>query len=112
MTTDLLTRITADRQRIEQEREANRKRHPFAMEMFDGLRDAGLAPKLKHAVNAAGEELGSPPKVDGFVVDGDKLAHLPEYEAFWRKALGKKAETIATYRERMHRAIKPGMGIE
>jgi hypothetical protein len=112
MTTDLLTRIDADRQRYDAEREANRKRHPFAMELFDGLRAAGLQPRLKHAVNAAGEELGAPAKAPGFVVDGEKLAHLPEYEAFWRKSLGKKAETIATYRERMQRAIKPGMGIE
>jgi len=112
MTTDLLTRITTDRQRIEQEREANRKRHPFAMELFDGLREAGLEPRLKHGVNAAGEVLGAPPAMPGFVVAGDKLAHLPEYEAFWRKSLGKKAETLATYRERMQRAIKPGMGIE
>jgi hypothetical protein len=112
MTTDLLTRITADRQRIEQEREANRQRHPFAMELFDGLREAGLEPRLKHAVNAAGEELGSLPRVAGFVVDGEKLAHLPEYEAFWQKSLGKKAETNITYRERMQRAIKPGMGIK
>jgi hypothetical protein len=119
MTTDLLTRITADRQRIEKEREANRKRHPFAMELFDGFREAGLEPRLKHAVNAAGEELGSPPKVSGFVVDGDKLAHLCSndptvvtYESSWRRFYGKKAETNATYRERMQRAIKPGMGIE
>jgi hypothetical protein len=104
--------MAADRQRFEQEREANRARHPFAMAMFDGLRDAGLAPKLKHAVNAAGDELGSPVKLPGISVDGDKLAHLPAYEAFWRNFYGKKAETYITYRERMQRAVKPGMGIE
>lgn len=98
MTTDLLTRITADRQRIEQEREANRARHPYAMELFDGLREAGLAPKLRHSVNAAGEELGAPVKLPGIGVAGDKLAHLPAYEASWRKFYGKKAETNATYR--------------
>lgn len=112
MTDALLARIEADRQRYDREREANRLRFPAAMVLADGLREAGLKPKLKHAINAAGEEIGAPPKLVGLAVDGDKLARLPEYEAFWRKTLGKRAETKATYHERMQRAIRPSRGNE
>lgn len=108
MTTDLLARIATDRLRYDREREENRKRFPEAMALGDALRDAGLKPKLKHAVNEAGEQLGAPPKLPGIAVDGDKLAHLTEYQSFWQRFYGKKAENNATYRERMQRAIKPG----
>ncbi|WP_036114499.1 MULTISPECIES: hypothetical protein [Luteibacter] len=110
MTDPLLARIEADRRRYDREREDNRARFPFAMSMVDPLREAGLSPKLKHAVNAAGEEIGAPPKPIGLPVDGDKLARLPEYEAFWRRFYGKQKDSPAAYRERMQRAIKPGMG--
>ena len=112
LTTDLLSRIEADRTRHEREREANRARFPEAMALVDGLREAGFKPKLKHAINAKGEEIGAPPKLPGIGVDGDKLAHLPEYEAFWRRFYGKQKDNYAAYNQRMQRAIKPGMGIE
>lgn len=110
MTTDLLSRIEADRTRYDREREANRARFPEAMALVDGLREAGFKPKLKHAINAQGEAIGTPPAPVGLAVDGDKLAHLPEYEAFWKRSYGKSAETYATYNARMQRAIKPTKG--
>jgi len=109
MTTDLLARIGGDIQRYEQEREANRLRHPFAMELFDGLKAAGLEPKLRHAVNATGEVLGRPVSLPGIAVDGDKLAHLPTFEASWRKFYGKHADSRQAYNERAQRATKPNM---
>lgn len=107
MTTDLLARIDADRRRYDDERAANRDRHPFAMELFDGLKASGLVPKLKHAVNAAGDVLGHEPKLPGIGVDGAKLAHLPEFEASWRKFYGKHTDSRQAYSERAQRAIKP-----
>jgi len=49
--------------------------------------------------------------VDG-AVDGDKMAHLPAFEASWRKFYGKHADSRQAYNERAQRAIKPGKGIE
>jgi hypothetical protein len=109
MTTDLLERIGGDLKRYEQEREANRARFPFAMSLIDPVRAAGLEPKLKHAVNAKGEEIGRPVALPGIAVDGDKLAHLPAFEASWRKFYGKHADSRQAYNERAQRAIKPNM---
>ncbi|SEO63824.1 hypothetical protein SAMN02800692_1538 [Luteibacter sp. UNC138MFCol5.1] len=107
MPDDLLARIGGELQRYEVEREANRARHPFAMEIVDGLRAVGIKPRVVHAVNAAGEVLGKPPVLPGIGVDGDKLAHLPEYEAAWRRILGKQPDNRQTYNLRAQRAIKP-----
>ncbi|NID06631.1 hypothetical protein HBF26_17180 [Luteibacter jiangsuensis] len=109
MPDDLLARIDAERKRYDQEREANRARFPFAMSMMDPIRAAGLEPRLKHAVNAAGEELGRPVPLPGIGVDGDKLAHLPEFEASWRRFYAKQPDDRKTYNERMQRAIRPHM---
>jgi hypothetical protein len=95
---------------------ALRTQFPFMAEMTDLFRDAGLDPRPVYAKNPQGEEWGKNP--DGPV--GFKTAApaqppgpiYADYEASWRKSLAKKAETMATYRERMQRAIKPGMGIE
>ncbi len=95
---------------------ALRAQFPFMAEMTDLFRDAGMDPRPVYARNAQGDEWGKNP--DGpLVFDASTTPQAPgqvykDYEAFWRKALGKKAETLATYRERMQRAIKPGMGIE
>lgn len=93
---------------------ALRAQFPFMAEMTDLFRDAGLDPRPVYAKNAQGEEWGKNP-VDVLSFNAATPAQAPgpvyaDYEAFWRKSLAKKAETIATYRERMQRAIKPGMG--
>jgi len=109
MPDDLLARMDAERKRYAEEREANRARFPFAMSMVDPIRTAGLEPKLRHAVNAAGEVLGRPPELPGIGVDGDKLAHLPEFEASWRRFYAKQPENQKTYNERAQRAVRPHM---
>lgn len=88
-----------------------RAQFPLMAELVDQFRDAGMSPRPVHAINASGDEWGRAPDDRlGVVVDGDKLAHLTEYQLFWQRFYGKKAETNATYRERMQRAIKPSTG--
>jgi len=125
---DLLAQVAPDRAQKRDEHEAAqaqrraeyRARFPLMAEMVDAFRADDAKPENQgdpfsvrpvYAKNAAGEEWGKEPDL-GLAVDGDKLARLPEYEAFWRKSLGKRAETNATYRERMQRAIRPTRGNE
>lgn len=91
-----------------------RAQFPFMAELTDLFRAAGMDPRPVYARNDQGETWGNNPD-DAHPFDGATPAQAPgpvyaEYEAFWRKSLGKKAETIATYRERMQRAIKPTTG--
>lgn len=121
---DLLAQVAPDRaQRRAKDAAAHAKRRaeyrarfPLMADMVDIFRadDTALEPgedalgaKPIFASNQAGETWGCERSVDGFAVDGDKLAHLPAFEASWRKFYGKRADTPATYRERMQRAIKP-----
>ncbi|NII53565.1 hypothetical protein [Luteibacter sp. SG786] len=68
-----------------------------------------LLPRPVYAVNDQGEKWGGAPRVDGLPVDGDKLAHLPEFEASWRRFYAKQSDDRKTYNERMQRAIRPHM---
>jgi hypothetical protein len=61
------------------------------------------------ARNAAGETWGAERNVGGIAVDCDKLAHLPEFEASWRRFYGKQKDDRKAYNERAQRAIKPHM---
>lgn len=107
MTGDLLARIEADRQVARQAKAELREQFPFMAELTDGLRDAGLKPRPVYATNEKGETWGAPPRVEGMRIDGEKLAHLPEYEAAWRRILGKQPDNRQTYNQRAQRAIKP-----
>jgi len=92
---------------------ALRAQFPLMAEMTDLFRDAGMDPRPVYARNDQGEEWGKRPDALGRdAPSAPVLTTTPfdQYQEFWRKALGKKAETNATYRERMQRAIKPGMG--
>lgn len=107
MSGDLLARIESDRRRYDDEREANRQRFPEAMALADPLREAGLAPKLKYARNAAGEEIGRMPKPEGLAVDGDKYADLPNYLARLAAMAPKNWDDPRAYNARASRCIKP-----
>ncbi|KAF1005454.1 MAG: hypothetical protein GAK28_03206 [Luteibacter sp.] len=107
MTGDLLARIEAERKRYDDERADNRKRFPYAMELLDPVRDAGLAPKLRHATNANGDSIGRPPALPGIGVDGDKLARLPEYLTALRELAPKNWNDPRAYNARASRCIKP-----
>lgn len=95
---------------------ANRRaQFPLMAEMTDLFRNAGMDPRPVYARNGQGEEWGhNPDPVSAAALAAPLLTNTPydQYQEFWRKALGKKAETYATYRERMQRAIKPGMRAE
>jgi hypothetical protein len=103
-----IERAAAERATAKQDRRAQ---FPLMAEMTDLFRDAGMAPRPVHAINAAGEEWGRAPDL-GLSVDGDKLARLPEYEAFWRRFYGKQKDSPAAYHQRMQRAIRPTRGTE
>lgn len=108
-----IDRVAAEHSTAKADRRAQ---FPFMAEMTDLFRNAGMDPRPVYARNDQGEEWGRNP--DGpvtFDAGAGKQPPLPvyaDYEAFWRKFYGKKAETYATYRERMQRAIKPEMGTE
>lgn len=107
MTGELLARIEAERKRYDEERAANRARFPEAMALVDPLRAAGLEPKLRYARNAAGDEIGRVPEPKGLLVDGDKLARLPEYLAALRELAPKNWSDPRAYNARASRCIKP-----
>ena len=105
----------------ERRRAEYRTRFPLAAELMDVFRsaDASLPPNQAplsarpvFASNAVGETWGAERDVGGIAVDGDKMAHLPAFEASWRKFYGKHADSRQAYNERAQRAIKPGKGIE
>lgn len=119
MTGDLLARIEADRltarAALADERAAMRVKFPFVAEIVDAFREAvaadpdppRLLPRPVYATNAHGETWGREPRPEGLAIDGDKIAHLPAFEASWRAFFAKQKEDQKTYRERMHRAIRP-----
>lgn len=119
MTGDLLARIEADRvaarAALEDERAVLRVKFPLVAEIVDIFRAAAandstpprLLPRPVYATNAQGETWGRKPRLEGLAIDGDKLAHLPEFEASWRAFFAGQKEDHRTYRERMQRAIRP-----
>lgn len=121
MTTDLLSRIEADRTAaraaLEQERAVLRQRFPYVAALVATFRDAAAAepapprllPRPVYAVNDQGETWGAPPRLEGFPVDGDKLARLPEFEESWRRFYAKQPDNKTSYNERAQRAIRPHM---
>lgn len=121
MTTDLLSRIEADRAAaraaLEQERVVLRSKFPFVAEIVATFREASAAdpspprllPRPVYAINEQGETWGTALRGEGLPVDGDKLAHLPEFEASWRRFYAKQPDDRKTYNERMQRAIRPHM---
>jgi len=116
---DLLARIEADRlaarAALEGERVLMRVKFPLVARIVDVFRAAAasdqtaprLLPRPVYAANDAGETWGREPQSEGLAVDGDKLAHLPAFEASWRAFFAGRKEDHKTYRERMQRAIRP-----
>lgn len=121
---DLLARVAPDRsdKRVEhaaaraQRRAEYRERFPLMAEVVDVFREddarnpgeaCGARPVF--ARNDTDETWGVEREVDGLVIDGDKLAHLPTFEASWRKFYGKHVDSRQAYNERAKRAIKPNM---
>ncbi|NID15407.1 hypothetical protein [Luteibacter yeojuensis] len=125
---DLLARVAPDRadKRAEhdaakaQRRAEYRKRFPLVASMLDTFRESdarnpgeSLGARPVFARNDAGEAWGAERDVGGMVIDGEKLAHLPEFEASWRRFYAKQPDDRKAYNERAQRGIKPHMrGIE
>lgn len=112
---EMVARLAPSIERVATERSTaksgRRAKFPLMAELIDQFRDAGMDPRPVYAKNAAGEEWGKEPDL-GFVVDGEKLANLPDYQAALHKMAAKRADTEAAYRARMQRAIRPNRGNE
>lgn len=112
---DLLAHVAPDRAQKRaahdeeqgRRRAEHRQRFPLMAELVDAFRAEGMDPRPVFARNDAGETWGGERDVGGIAIDGDKLAHLPEYEAAWRRILGKQPDNRQTYNQRAQRAIKP-----
>jgi hypothetical protein len=125
---DLLAQVAPDREaraeahRAEQQRrrDEHRARFPAMAEMVDMFRAADAADPAHpfngrpvHAMNEQGASWGQlPDQSKSIAVDGDKLAHLTEYQSFWQRFYAKKAENNATYGAGMQRSIRPTRGNE